>query len=166
MSIRSSSGSISMALRALAAPSCTKRAIRAARQRQRTRRAGAPPPRLPSPGNPLDIQLLLNAASGAVVLQQGKQIVVLPDTVDLEIAARAPLARKSGFFQDARGGNIMRQTGGLEPMQSQHVEGERQHGTHGLGHVAPLRVRQADPVADRGGLGDAAPDVTDGQTTK
>ena len=37
---------------------------------------------------------------------------------------------------------------------------------HGIGHVAPPRVRKADPVADRGGLRDAAPDVADGQTAK
>src|SRR6185295_1316902 len=142
MSIRSSSGSISMALRALAAPSWTQRAARAARQRQSARSARAPPPRLPSPDNPLDIQLLQMRLAAQVVLQQSKQIMVLPNAVDLEIAARAPLARKSGLFQDARGGNVVRQTGGLEPMQAQDVEGKRQHAAHGMAHVAPPRMRK------------------------
>src|SRR5262245_39762543 len=60
----------------------------------------------------------------------------------------------------------MRKAGRFEAVQPQHVEREGQYAAHGMGHVTPPRVRQADPVTDRGGLGDAAPDVADREAAK
>ena len=57
----------------------------------------------------------------------------------------------------------MRQACRLQPMQAERDEGEGQHGLDGVGHVAATDVGRADPVADRGRLGDAAPHVADAE---
>ena len=92
--------------------------------------------------------------------------MILPEAVDLEIAARHTFALEAGFLQHARGGIVVRQACRLQPVQPERDEGERQHGLDGVRHVAATDVGRADPVADRGGLRDATPDVADAETSQ
>ena len=92
------------------------------------------------------------------------QQMILPDAIDAQIFPGIALPSKAGVFQKSRRGSVGRNTGGLQTMQSQRREGERDDRAHGRGHVAAAHERQAHPVADTGGLRDAAADVGEGQS--
>src|SRR5215467_6793859 len=97
--------------------------------------------------------------SFGIVLEPGEQQMVLPDAVDAEVLARITLARKAAALEQANGRCIGRDAGGLDPVQPQRPERERQHGLDGRGHVATAHEERAHPVAEAPGLRDAAPDA-------
>src|SRR2546425_663551 len=57
-----------------------------------------------------------------IVLQQGKKIMILPNAVDLQIAARPAFALEAGLLEHRRGSEVVRQAGGLQPMQAERHE--------------------------------------------
>src|SRR5215831_19909963 len=69
--------------------------------------------------------------SFGIVLEPGEQQMVLPDAVDAEVLARITLARKAAALEQANGRCIGRDAGGLNPVQPQRPERERQHGLDG-----------------------------------
>ena len=59
-----------------------------------------------------------------IVLQQGEKIMILPNAVDLQVAARHAFALEARLLEHARGGQVVRQARGLQPMQAERAEGE------------------------------------------
>src|SRR5580700_148839 len=98
-------------------------------------------------------------------LQARIKQMVLPYAVDAQVLASVTLADEAGLLQKTDGSGIGRNAGRFQPMQPQRGESERNDGTHPRRHVAATDVRQPHPVAKAAGLGDAAADVRERQTT-
>src|SRR5580658_10045328 len=90
------------------------------------------------------------------VLKACKQQVILPDTVDAQILARVALADETVFFQEPDRAGIGRDAGGFQPVQPKLFQREWDDGIYRRGHVALPRIRQAHPITEAAGLGDAA----------
>src|SRR5262245_66194663 len=85
--------------------------------------------------------------------------MVLPDAVDAEIAPREALAGEAALLQDPDRGRIRGDAGGLDAMQIELSEQCRQQHAQRRGHVAAMRKRLTNPIADGAGLYDAAPHI-------
>src|SRR4051812_2155287 len=91
-----------------------------------------------------------------VVLQTRIEQVVLPLAVDAEVLARVALALEAGLLQQPDRGLVGRDARGLEAVQPQIAERERDERAHRGRHEALPRKWPADPIADRARLRDAA----------
>src|SRR5260370_33212005 len=89
--------------------------------------------------------------------------MILPDAVDAQIFARIALAYESGVFQKPRRAGVGGDAGGLDAVQPQAAESERNDGANRRRHVAVARIGQAHPIAEAAGLGDASPDIGEPQ---
>src|SRR3546814_1121258 len=92
-----------------------------------------------------------------LLAQQREQPVVLPLAVDLQVAPRQALLAEADLPQHPLAGDVVRQGGGLDPVQPQMVEREAAGALHRLGHVAVAGTGLADPVAAGAGLPHPSP---------
>src|SRR5262245_33622278 len=53
------------------------------------------------------------------------KIVILPYPIDSQVGSEQPFALESGFFKQAQRTKVVRNTGCLDPVQPQHLEGVR-----------------------------------------
>src|SRR6516164_6091582 len=90
-----------------------------------------------------------------ILMQQAEQQVILPDAVDAEIAPRQPLAAKAAFLEHADRRRVGGNAGGFHPVQIELAKQGRQQHSQRRRHVAAMRMRLADPIADSSGLHDA-----------
>src|SRR5262245_14142408 len=88
-----------------------------------------------------------------VSVEQRVKQVILPNTVDSQIATREPFALETGLFQQSDRGRVARDAGRLEPVQFERVEHKGHDGTDACGHIALIGVFGSDPIAERAGLG-------------
>src|SRR5437899_11567965 len=65
-----------------------------------------------------------------VVLEAGIEQVILPDPIDAEILSGESLALKSGLLEEPDRRQVCWDAGGLDPMQPQRPESERDQGAH------------------------------------
>src|SRR6516162_5101517 len=98
-----------------------------------------------------------------IALEARKEQMVLPHAVDAQVFARKAFSPKSGLLQEADRGDIGRDTGGLDAMQPQRLECERNEAADRRRHVSAARVARADPIAEIAGLGATAPHIGERQ---
>src|SRR5207237_978337 len=94
---------------------------------------------------------------------QGKQHVIGPFAVDLQVILGKALFLEAILLKDATAGDVMRQKCGLETMEAQGVEEERQDNADGFRHEAATGELFTHPVAEVGVLGGAPADIGDGE---
>src|SRR5690349_8131259 len=87
--------------------------------------------------------------------------MVAPFAVDLQIALGLADFAEAEFCQEVPAGAVLRDAGGIDAVEPQALEGVRQQHADGVGHVAVIGVFLAHPVAEIGGLRDAAADVVE-----
>ena len=87
--------------------------------------------------------------------------MVGPLAVDPQVLARQALLMEADLGQHGLGRLVVRQAGGLETVQPEVVEHERQAGPQCVGHQTLPGKGLAHPVTDRGRLGDTTPDVAE-----
>ena len=85
--------------------------------------------------------------------------MILPCAIDLEIAPGQALTLEAAAAEECNRCGIARQAGRLEPVQGQVFEGKLLDQRQRRRHVALAREGGADPIAQRGALGDAAADI-------
>ena len=127
-----------------------------ARARQARRQSldavGRRRPRLSSPQGRIE--------RGPFLAQQAEQHMVLPAAVDAEIGAWRSLPRGSPISAAARGS--ARYAAGRPPRRGAggaRSKAKREDQPQPFAHVALAGMRLADPIAEAGGLGDAAADI-------
>jgi hypothetical protein len=85
--------------------------------------------------------------------------MILPGAIDAQVAPRQTFLAETRLLQHAHrcaiGGNAAR----LQTMQLKRPVGEWREQTQSLRHMSATGLRRADPIADAGGLGDAAPNI-------
>src|SRR4051794_26131293 len=96
-----------------------------------------------------------------LIAEDGVEHVVAPCAVDAEVASGVAFVLEAGFLQQAPAGGVGREAGGFDAVQAKLTEGEVQSQAGRLAHVAAPGVDFTDPVAERGGLRYAAPDVAE-----
>src|SRR5207253_10288579 len=114
-------------------------------------------PMAANPRHPKGLEI--NGSAAEILMQQAEQQMVLPDTVDTEIAPRQPLAGEAAFLQHPDRRRIGGNAGGLDAVQVELAEQRRQQYPERRGHVAAAGMGLADPIADGAGLHDAAADI-------
>src|SRR5438552_13763551 len=75
-----------------------------------------------------------------IVLEAGKQQMILPDPIDAQVFARITLPPKAVFLQQPDRGDIGGDAGRFDAMQPQGPEGKGNDGCDRRGHVALARV--------------------------
>src|SRR5215211_3719944 len=96
--------------------------------------------------------------------EQRVEQVVLPQPVDAEIFPGKSLAREAGLLQETHRCNVAGDARGLETMQPESAEHERNERIDGRRHQAAARVGLADPITEASGLGDAAAHIGERQS--
>src|SRR5438132_5770516 len=92
------------------------------------------------------------AAGRQVGARDRGEDVVLPATVDAEVARRSALDLEAGAFEHAGAALVARHVAGRHPVKPPVAEREAHHATHGLGHVAVSLLRRSQVVAQHAGL--------------
>src|SRR3981081_3534574 len=101
-----------------------------------------------------------NQGSAAkILMQQAEQQMVLPDAVDAEIAPRQTLAAETAFLQHRHPRRIGGNAGSPDAVKVELAEQRGQQHAQRRRHVAAMRMRLADPIADGAGLDDAAANI-------
>ena len=88
-----------------------------------------------------------------------------PAAIDLQIALRDALVFEARLFEQAAGGLVFRQAGGLDARQVEAGEGLMHRRFDRLAHVALAGKGFARPIAQGAGLGRPAADVVEGDRT-
>src|SRR5215469_2057852 len=94
-----------------------------------------------------------------ITLEPREEQMVLPGAVDAEIFAGKAFAAEPGLLEQPDRGRVGRDAGGLDAMQAQRLEGERDEAADRRRHVALPPMDRADPIAEIAGLRAAAPDI-------
>ena len=98
-----------------------------------------------------------------VAFKQRVKQMILPHAVDLQIAARHPLAGEASPLQELDGGDIGGQARSLEPVQLERIEYERDNSADGRCHIPLPGMLGADPIAEGTGLGHPAAHIAQRQ---
>src|SRR4030095_9470038 len=81
-------------------------------------------PMAANPRHPKGLEI--NGSAAEILMQQAEQQMVLPDTVNAEIAPRQSLTGESAFLQHPDRGRIRGNAGGLDAVQVELAEQRRQ----------------------------------------
>src|SRR6476646_669619 len=98
-----------------------------------------------------------------IAFEQAVEHMILPRAVDAQIGARETFAAEACAFEQPDRCLVPRQARRFDAMQAQRCKSKADPGTHRLRHIATPGIRRPHPIAERRRLGDATPDLADGQ---